>query len=163
SAVCRGGRDRVVAPPDKLNQAEPIAEWVREQRPLPVAMRFDLRLRRRARGEDARAGGLDVVDDEVEVDRGPVAPVVAGGCAGSRSRAGRRHQAEDRRIGAGELDALVAEAALDREPESTGVEGDRARQVVDVDVDEELGHDFAPSMAATRALRSGPVQIGTAS
>src|SRR5262245_29039516 len=150
SAVC----DLVVAAAGELQKAKSVAERIREIRDVSPSVRFGGAFAASAGGDGPAIGRLEIGDDEVEMNRGPVTAVIARHFrAGKRRRAGRLDEQIDRRLGAEELHAMRAEASPHTELESGCVKGDRRIEIVDVDVDENLRHQntSSPKPAALAA------------
>src|SRR5690606_19244188 len=78
---------RVVAAIAHLEHAQAVAEGIGEVGDAPKWLVTRRLLERRAVGDGARDHVVDVLDDEVEVHRGPVTPVVARRGARRRLRA----------------------------------------------------------------------------
>src|SRR5262245_6344023 len=130
--------DLVVTATGELEQAEAVAERVGEQREAPVCMVLRHLLDGGAGGDGSFGGGFDVVDDEIEVHRGPVAVVVTLPVRRWRgARAGRFGQEVDRRGAADELRPSV-ETPAELQAQAVAVEARGALEVVHVDVDEQV-------------------------
>ena len=82
----------------------------------------------RAGGDRACERGFDVVDDDIDMHRGPMA-IVAARILAAPIEAARLSQKIDPNRQAAELDGLGAEPARYREAEGLGVEGDRFGEI----------------------------------
>ena len=120
-----------------------MTEWIRQVRDAAPRVLLDIALERRAGSDRAIARRLEILDREVEVDRRPVARVVAAARACERRRARRLREQVDRRCVADELERGVAEPASDAEVERRRVEGGGGGEIGDVDVDQHAADDRA--------------------
>src|SRR5688500_1644649 len=129
------GGDGVIAGLVELDQAEAVAERVREHRQPAVGRVAGLAFLDGAGGGGSGDRRVHVDDDEVGMDGAPVplvAPDVAAG--GTDRRAGILAEEVDGHLAADQLDEAPIEAPPDLEPESGGLEGDSLLHVGDGDV-----------------------------
>src|ERR1051326_9629554 len=93
----------IVAAAGELKQTEAVAERIGEQREAPVRMVLRRLLDRGTRGDCACDGGFDVLDNEIEMHRRPMAAVVTLPVSRGRgTRNGRLRQAGGRGGNTGE-------------------------------------------------------------
>lgn len=85
--------------------------------------------------------GVEIVDDEIQVNRRPMSVVRAELLSSFEGlRACRFEQQIDGHFSPQQLDKLVIETAADAEPQRLRVEGDGALHVVHVQIDQHPGH-----------------------
>src|SRR3954452_25304209 len=122
-------------------EVEAVAEGIRERGEPPQVRVVEAALQARACLYGALHRGVEIVDDEVEVDRRPVAREVLAQHVLARFELGLRAcEQVDGNPSAPELDPPRGEAARQGEPAAVDVELDPALEVVDLDVDVDLGH-----------------------
>jgi hypothetical protein len=113
-----------------------MAKGVGQQRELAPGRAGDGGFEPCAGVERVLNGGFDVVDDEVEVHRGPMT-LVAAGCATGGGGAGWLEEEVDGRGAAEHFDAIGSKPTSGLEAEGGLVETDGLVEVIDVDIDEE--------------------------
>src|SRR5690606_35968272 len=104
--------------------------------------------------------GVDVVNDEIEVNRRPVARIVAprtGRCGGGRAFGSG--QEIDRGRGAEEFEDALAETPADMKAEPLDIKGGRLVEIGDIDIDEKV-HDRSIPASDTCSDRLPPVASG---
>lgn len=69
-------RDFVIATPQEFHQTNAMAERIGQVGDAAPLAGMNIPLQRRARKRGLSHGGVHILDDEVEMDRGPVALIV---------------------------------------------------------------------------------------
>src|SRR5262249_6375958 len=150
----RLANDLVIPVPPELDQTEPVTERIGQVGDVPPLVGLDLSFKLCARGFRPLHCRLNIRNDEVQVNWGPMASIITPLWHAGRSRtAGGLGQEVDRRRGAEHFGDALAQTASESQPQSTAIELDRFLKIIDVYVGKKLGYhgsslprEFTPIM-----------------
>jgi hypothetical protein len=135
SSPCLRVDDFVIAAAKELDQTEAVAERVGQDGDVAPNLDLGFALELGAGSKSARQGGLDIIDDQIEMHGGPVTRVAARFIP-SADRAFRFFEQVEPNRQAGELSGPGAQAARDDQSKRPSIESDGFGQIGDVDVDQ---------------------------
>src|SRR5208337_3095403 len=120
----------VIAATKELNEAEAVSERIRQDGDLAICLDTDPALDPRADCDCPGQGGLDIVDDHIDMHRGPVTIVAAQILARADRPLGFFEEGEPNRQTA-KLGGPGAQAPRDGQAEGFGIKGDGSGEIRD--------------------------------